>query len=308
MRLSDLLVDIGRPVSYHPGVARAVGGVKSALLLEQLVYWTGKQHDREGWIFKTKDELMDELGFSREELDGARAALKRLGLLEENYLRLEHRMAYRVNINALNAMWESYTQRLRLLPKAGFPLSAEGENQVRQHEQPVLGKMEKASSSKHRLQTETTSKITTTTPPPAAAYESGGGDNKALPDILELRQLRADPTLRFLSESQVAESVEGLNVVLAQQVLDELTARSREGRDGTGKPVQQNGWPLLKHLAKAARDGVLQPTPGGKKVAKERQRQREQAGASSQAARAPAVVDRAAGLVAARQLRALISS
>jgi hypothetical protein len=48
VRLSDFLVDVGRPVAYYPQLSHITGGVKETLFLCQLLYWDGKQNDSVG--------------------------------------------------------------------------------------------------------------------------------------------------------------------------------------------------------------------------------------------------------------------
>jgi hypothetical protein len=58
-------------------------GTSAGLLLSQLVYWSDKGHDPDGWIYKTKDEIIDEFGLgSRYEVDQARHRLEEEGVLE----------------------------------------------------------------------------------------------------------------------------------------------------------------------------------------------------------------------------------
>jgi len=60
VRLSDFLVDVGRPVAYYPKLSHITGGVKETLFLCQLLYWDGKQNDSGGWIYKTQQEMFAE--------------------------------------------------------------------------------------------------------------------------------------------------------------------------------------------------------------------------------------------------------
>jgi hypothetical protein len=94
----------GRPIAYHPEIAPHVGGVKAAVLLCQLVYWTPRAKDAEGWIYKSQLELMFETGMSRDELRQARDTLKRKRFIEERYERLEHQLYVRVVVDTYNAM------------------------------------------------------------------------------------------------------------------------------------------------------------------------------------------------------------
>ena len=58
-------------------------GTSAGLLLSQLVYWSDKGHDPDGWIYKTKDKIIEEFGLdSRYEVDKARHRLEDRGVLE----------------------------------------------------------------------------------------------------------------------------------------------------------------------------------------------------------------------------------
>jgi hypothetical protein len=94
----------GHPIAYFPSLAPHVGGTNAAILLCQLLYWTPRAKDPEGWIYKTQLELIYETGLSRHEQRAARTALKARGLLEERYDRLAHQLYVRVPVAAYNAM------------------------------------------------------------------------------------------------------------------------------------------------------------------------------------------------------------
>ncbi len=105
MKLTELLENLGRAVSYYPELTKITGGVAETLLLCQLLYWHGKQEDVEGWIYKTQDELLDETGLSRREQETARRNLKSKGLLEEDRRGVPAKLYYRPNVDALNKAW-----------------------------------------------------------------------------------------------------------------------------------------------------------------------------------------------------------
>lgn len=130
MRLTDLLLDVGRPVAYYPALTSVTGGVTSTLFLCQLIYWQGKQTDSDGWIYKTQEELTEETGLSRREQETARKALIRLGLLEEHYARLEHKLLYRPNILRLNELWDA------TFPNGGNVHSGMDESDIREWRNP----------------------------------------------------------------------------------------------------------------------------------------------------------------------------
>jgi hypothetical protein len=94
----------GHPIAYFPSLAPHVGGTNAAILLCQLLYWTPRAKDPEGWIYKTQLELIYETGLSRHEQRAARTALKARGLLEERYDRLDHQLYVRVQVATYNAM------------------------------------------------------------------------------------------------------------------------------------------------------------------------------------------------------------
>lgn len=130
MRLAELIKNIGRPCSFHPGLAHVVGGVKACLFLENFIYWDGKADDPDGWVYKTREELRAETGLSFDEQVGARNTLKQLGLLEEKNRRIEHKLYYRVDLDRLQELWEQ---------TGGLPISRNGVLPTASGEKPVSG-------------------------------------------------------------------------------------------------------------------------------------------------------------------------
>ena len=57
-------------------------GPAAGVLARQLVYWEGKGHDPDGWIYKTKAELREEIGLSSGMVDTARRRLEDRGVLK----------------------------------------------------------------------------------------------------------------------------------------------------------------------------------------------------------------------------------
>ena len=96
---------LGRPVVYHPSLAKLLGSKNAAILLEQLIYWTPRSKDPDGWVYKKPDEWEEETGLSYEEQRSARELLRARGVWEERNARLEHRLYFRVIRAALNSMW-----------------------------------------------------------------------------------------------------------------------------------------------------------------------------------------------------------
>lgn len=107
MKLTEFISDVGRPVAYYPGLKKITKSTTATILLCQLIYWTGKQADPEGWIYKTSDDLEEETGLTYDEQKTARTQLVKLGLIEEVYRRLDHQMAFRIMANAINENWRT---------------------------------------------------------------------------------------------------------------------------------------------------------------------------------------------------------
>lgn len=117
-KFSDFLQDIGRPVAYNPGIASLLEGVKEALFLSQIIYWTGRGVSADGWVYKTSAEIEAETGMTYREQTGARNRLKQLCVLEDRYDRLKHVLYFRVNLERLNELWE-IKQQIVCFEKAG---------------------------------------------------------------------------------------------------------------------------------------------------------------------------------------------
>ncbi|MFC2008603.1 hypothetical protein ACFLUT_00915 [Chloroflexota bacterium] len=60
------------------------GDTDSALLLSQLLYWTGKSTTGDDWVYKSMAVWREELGLSRCRLESARRRLRNMGVLEES--------------------------------------------------------------------------------------------------------------------------------------------------------------------------------------------------------------------------------
>src|SRR3712207_1232495 len=100
-----------RPVAYHPMLANALRSVTAAIFLQQLLYWTPRTDDPDGWVYKTRDEIWAETALSRDEQETARKVLKRVGVLDEKRRGVPAKMHYRVLISHLVAVLRAGPQR-----------------------------------------------------------------------------------------------------------------------------------------------------------------------------------------------------
>jgi hypothetical protein len=103
MSPSETLKLLGRPIAYHPRLARLLGSVNAAILFGQLVYWSDKTEHELG-IYKTAAQIEDETGLSAKEQETARKKLKAHGVLHETHKRLEHRLYFRIDFAAYDEL------------------------------------------------------------------------------------------------------------------------------------------------------------------------------------------------------------
>jgi hypothetical protein len=120
MKLSDFLTDLGRPVAYYPELARALDDVKEAIFVCQMAYWKGKEQDPEGWIYKSSEEIETETALSYKEQSNVRAGLKAKKLLVDWYSRTEHKLYFKIDWDAVNALWEGHLTKGHM-PKSQMP-------------------------------------------------------------------------------------------------------------------------------------------------------------------------------------------
>lgn len=109
MKLTNYILDLGRTVAYYPGLKNITGSTTASIFLCQMLYWSGKSRD--GWIWKTSDEIEEETGLTYNEQKTAKKILKDLNLVSIEFKRLDHTTRYRINEEQLNLMWEELSGR-----------------------------------------------------------------------------------------------------------------------------------------------------------------------------------------------------
>jgi len=132
MKLTNYIIDLGRVVAVYPGLRKVTGSTTATILLCQFLYWLDKTSD--GWIYKDSYDLEEETGLSIYEQQTARKILVDKGILSEEYKRLDHKIAFRINQEVLNTMWE---QESRTESKPRFEKRAMSEEQAIPINQPV---------------------------------------------------------------------------------------------------------------------------------------------------------------------------
>ncbi|MBN3871542.1 MAG: hypothetical protein HWQ23_15055 [Nostoc sp. JL33] len=106
MKFTDLLEGIGSPIAFYPDLIPLTGSPNAALFLCQLTYWTGKQHNPDGWIYKTQEEWGYETGLSEKEQRTARRSLVERGYVEEQERGIPSRLEYRLLADPLKEIWD----------------------------------------------------------------------------------------------------------------------------------------------------------------------------------------------------------
>ena len=101
MRPSESLKVAGRPIAYYPKLAKPLGSVNAAILFGHFFYWHDKTENSLG-VYRTAEEIEDETGLSVQEQRTARDKLKKRGVLIETEKRIEHRIYYKLDLNAFD--------------------------------------------------------------------------------------------------------------------------------------------------------------------------------------------------------------
>jgi hypothetical protein len=91
-------------ISVSTRLMAVVGDAAAGIILSQVLYWcrrTPDLADRDGWIFKTSDELQQETGMSWKVQRRARQILLAAGWIEERKLTMPARLEFRLHLAAL---------------------------------------------------------------------------------------------------------------------------------------------------------------------------------------------------------------
>lgn len=104
MKLSDMTLNSGQPMPYYPKLSKVLGGTTATILFCSFLRHHEDMCTSELGISKTMEEIKLETGLSHTEQTTARKKLKALGVLIETHKRLEHRIYYKIDFVALNAL------------------------------------------------------------------------------------------------------------------------------------------------------------------------------------------------------------
>lgn len=107
MSLTASLASVGRAVAYYPRLSKFFGSVNASIFFSQLHYWQSRSSSDLG-VFKTAEEWTEETGLSYREQATARKALVDGGFLVETHKRLQHRVYYSLNLEAIDTAFETW--------------------------------------------------------------------------------------------------------------------------------------------------------------------------------------------------------
>lgn len=110
IKLIEALND--KPIAFNPIYVKIGCGINGALMLSQLVYWTSRTRNQDGWIYKTHEEWEQETGLTRREQDTARKTLKSLGFLTEKKAGVPCKLHFRVERENLYKALIKYSENL----------------------------------------------------------------------------------------------------------------------------------------------------------------------------------------------------
>lgn len=236
MNIFDYMQDVGRPIAYYPRMAHFFGSVNASIMFSQLFYWQDRTTNELG-VYKTAEEWTEETGLSYREQATARAYLVKQGFLIETHKRIEHRIYYKLNRDAICHAFDLWRQGQKTtsdesaIPErrkrnSGTTIQQSGECAIRNSgttiPQPVY-------------KTETTSETTqSNTPKPPAQKAPGASGSKATAISLAtwLSNLKASGELPIPEDDPVFEYAEQAGIPLDMLRLCWIEFRSRYSEPG----------------------------------------------------------------------------
>ncbi len=99
-----------RPIAFNRHYVALGCGINGALMLSQMVYWSKRTKDRNGFFYKTQDEWEEETGLGRREQETARKKLRELGFVSEHKRGVPCKVHFKVEHDALYAALIQYAQ------------------------------------------------------------------------------------------------------------------------------------------------------------------------------------------------------
>lgn len=111
MKLALLWRNLGNSVVYYPKLAKVTGGVTAAVFFCQLVQWQAELNNPDEWVRMSFDEIEEETGLSRVELQYARSQLVKRSLIQERAIDNSNVLEFWPNIDAFETILEVLCQQ-----------------------------------------------------------------------------------------------------------------------------------------------------------------------------------------------------
>lgn len=99
-----------KPIAFNRHYVSLGCGINGALMLSQMVYWSKRTKDQNGYFYKTQEEWLEETGLTRYEQEGARKRLKELGFISEHKHGVPCKVHFKVNHECLYSALIQYVE------------------------------------------------------------------------------------------------------------------------------------------------------------------------------------------------------
>lgn len=144
---------LGTPVVLYSQLTKFLGSLTASAFLSHIMYWSDKTDNPLG-VYKSCEQITDEIGLSKKEQMTARKILTSLGLITETHKRLEHRMYYRFESDVFDAWFDEH---LAKLPNGTPPIAKSERPEVPKGN---FGENQNGTSLFTKITTKNTTKIT----------------------------------------------------------------------------------------------------------------------------------------------------
>lgn len=92
-----------RPIAFNRHYVSIGCGITGALMLSQMMYWSKRTKDRDGYFYKTQEDWEIETGMTRREQETARKRLRELGFITELKRGVPCKLHYKVDLDSIYA-------------------------------------------------------------------------------------------------------------------------------------------------------------------------------------------------------------
>ena len=99
-----------RPIAFNRHYVALGCGINGALMLSQMVYWSKRTKDRNGYFYKTQEEWEEETGLGRREQETARKKLRELTFVSEHKRGVPCKVHFKVEFDNLYSALIKYAQ------------------------------------------------------------------------------------------------------------------------------------------------------------------------------------------------------